>query len=229
MPPGIRGKIRKRGESDDVTIALARAVACGRQERLAPLCTLEGMLLKIGQPRDHGFGEPLGLLSDCHRRIEHFLQVLVVIASDASAADGSLVEGQRAQLEGALAYFATAAPRHTADEEESVFPRLKESAGPGADRVREMVARLEGEHDAADRRHRTVDALVRHWLTHGALSVPQRTELQTNLVALQALYRSHIAIEDGELFPAAARLLSTDQMNAIGGEMAARRRGVKKS
>ena len=31
------------------------------------------MLVKIGQPVDHGFDAPLGLLSDCHRRIEKFL------------------------------------------------------------------------------------------------------------------------------------------------------------
>lgn len=37
------------------------------------------MLIKIGHRPDHGFDEPLGLLSDCHRRIEHFLRVLTAI------------------------------------------------------------------------------------------------------------------------------------------------------
>ena len=39
------------------------------------------MLLKIGGPPEHGFDQPLGLLSDCHRRIEHFLFVLSTIAA----------------------------------------------------------------------------------------------------------------------------------------------------
>jgi len=37
------------------------------------------MYLKVGQRSDHGFDEPLGLLSDCHRRIERFLKTLAAI------------------------------------------------------------------------------------------------------------------------------------------------------
>ena len=33
------------------------------------------MPIQIGQGADHSFDEPLGLLSDCHRRIEQFLGV----------------------------------------------------------------------------------------------------------------------------------------------------------
>ena len=42
------------------------------------------MPIQIGQRADHGFDEPLGLLSDCHRRIEHFLRVLSTISADAA-------------------------------------------------------------------------------------------------------------------------------------------------
>ena len=38
------------------------------------------MLVRIGQPADHGFDERLGLLSDCHRRIEQFLGLLSTVA-----------------------------------------------------------------------------------------------------------------------------------------------------
>ena len=81
------------------------------------------MVLKIGHRPDHDFHEPLGLLSDCHRRIEHFLAVLTTIANHVDGAE--LRDDQRVQLAGAIAYFATAAPRHTADEEDSLFPRLR--------------------------------------------------------------------------------------------------------
>jgi hemerythrin-like domain-containing protein len=43
------------------------------------------------------------------------------------------------------------------------------------------------------------------------------------LAELTDLYRDHIAIEEGEVFPAAAKLLSKSERDAIGGEMAARR------
>jgi hypothetical protein len=35
------------------------------------------MPLQIGAAPDHDFDEPLGLLSDSHRRIEHFLDILI--------------------------------------------------------------------------------------------------------------------------------------------------------
>ena len=40
---------------------------------------------------------------------------------------------------------------------------------------------------------------------------------------LAAMYREHIAIEDSEVFPAAAAALTAEQRKAIGEEMAARR------
>ena len=43
------------------------------------------------------------------------------------------------------------------------------------------------------------------------------------LQSVWVIYRDHIAVEDCDLFPAAARLLSPDQMKDIGAEMAARR------
>lgn len=88
------------------------------------------MPIRIGQRPDHGFNEPLGLLSDCHRRIEHSLQVLLAVTEQV---DGQpLFAAHRSDLEGALAYFGTAAPRHTADEEESLFPRLRTAPDPAA-------------------------------------------------------------------------------------------------
>src|SRR5215471_17459172 len=108
------------------------------------------MLIKIGARPDHGFDEPLGLLSDCHRRIEHFLAVL---ASIAERSKGPLSPSERSQLEGALSYFATAAPRHTADEEQSLFPRLRASQDPAARAALDTVARLEHDHAIADGRH----------------------------------------------------------------------------
>ena len=179
------------------------------------------MVIRIGERPDHGFDEPLGLLSDCHRRIEHFLQVLIDITKDAVGA--VLTPGRRTDLEASLKYFATAAPRHTADEEQSLFPRLRASADPAAVTALATLARLEGDHTEAERRHDAVDGLVRRWLAEDTLDGRATTELAAHLTALQALYREHIAIEDHDLFPAATRLLSGDQMTELGAEMAARR------
>ena len=161
------------------------------------------------------------MLSDCHRRIEWFLNVLVRVAEQAHGE--VLNEEQRGALDAALRYFRDAAPKHTADEEESLFPRLRriESAD-----VRALLARIESleeEHVCADRSHGDVDHLGRLWLRDGRLSPEQASRLLTVLVQLRDLYRHHIATEDNEVFPAAAAALSASDREAIGGEMASRR------
>jgi hemerythrin-like domain-containing protein len=179
------------------------------------------MFIRIGAPADHNFTQPLGLLSDCHRRIERFLNVLKMTTDQ--AADRALTVRQRADIEAGLKYFATAARMHIADEEESLFPRLRESTDPAAAHALDMVARLERDHGDAERRHDAVDVLMRRWLADGHLDGAMTGELREHLAVLQRMYREHIAVEDRDLFPAAARLLTPDQIAAIGGEMAARR------
>jgi hemerythrin-like domain-containing protein len=177
------------------------------------------MPIQIGQRPAHGFDEPLRLLTDCHRRIEHFLNVLLVI--EQQAADAPLLPGLRADLEQALTYFATAAPRHTADEDESLFPRLKAAAADT--RILGLLTRLEREHELAARHHLAVESLGRHWLEAGRLGTAERAELRVHLHGLRDIYEQHIGLEDRELFPAAAEALSIAELQAVGREMAARR------
>jgi len=97
------------------------------------------MLIKIGGHPDHSFDEPLGLLSDCHRRIEHFLHVLELVAARNAH---PMTSAERIDLQTSRTYFATAAPRHTADEEQSLFPRLRASADPDARRPLDVLPLL---------------------------------------------------------------------------------------
>src|SRR5687767_373677 len=79
---------------------------------------------------DHGLEAPFGQLSECHRRIEGFLTVLLTVAD--SRRGGTLAEGDREILTAGLHYFRTITPRHSADEEQSIFARLRSSADPHA-------------------------------------------------------------------------------------------------
>jgi hemerythrin-like domain-containing protein len=182
------------------------------------------MALQIGQPLDHDFDEPLGLLSDCHRRIEHFLDVLRRI--EQVAAGRSLTPDEWRQIEGALRYFETAGPRHTADEEQSLFPRLRASGDASAERALRVLGQLEREHQMVDSHHQMINILCRRWLDHDRLSEEDARDLRDRLGDLQSIYREHIAIEDRQLFPVAKRLLSSADLHDIGLEMAARRRRI---
>jgi hemerythrin-like domain-containing protein len=179
------------------------------------------MFVKIGQPADHGFDEPLGLLSDCHRRIEQFLGLLSTVARNCRG--GPLDAGERRAVQQALRYFATAAPRHTADEEISLFPRLRACGEPATVESLGVLDELEADHRLAEQEHATVDALANVWLAAGVLSPPEVDRLLASLEDLQRRYARHIAVEDRELFPAASRVLTPAELEAIGREMADRR------
>jgi hemerythrin-like domain-containing protein len=176
------------------------------------------MPIVIGSKPEGTFDDPVGLLTDCHRRIERFLGVLVQVSTQSEA----LTKDQRASLEAALRYFREAAPKHTADEEESLFPRLRALRRPQIKPVLEKIEVLESEHDQADRILAQIDRLGESWLSEGSLPVSGHAQFSELVDRLADLYRGHIALEEGELFPAAADLPYPDR-EAMGREMAARR------
>lgn len=177
------------------------------------------MPVQIGA-KIHDFAEPLGLLSDCHRRIEMFLGSLSAIAKVAGPPLND--EGRRA-LQNALRYFREAAPKHAADEEQSLFPRLNALHSEEFDAMLERMEELEKDHHWAESLHTEVDRLGRKYLAEGSLSDHDCAEFQNAMDALAAMYQRHIKLEDESLFPFAAQVLSDADKLAIAKEMAARR------
>ena len=116
------------------------------------------MPITIGKKPESSFMDPLGLLSDCHRRIEHFLGLLITVTADARG--GVLSGEQREALGVALRYFREAAPKHKEDEERSLFPRMRESRDEQVRAALATIATLEEDHVVVDRGHVEVDALV---------------------------------------------------------------------
>ncbi len=183
------------------------------------------MPVVIGAKRESGFTDPIGMLGDCRRRIEMFLNVLVRVAEQGRGE--ALSEEQRGALETALRYFREAAPKHTADEEDSLFPRLRQIESADVRALLARIESLEEEHVCADRSHEEVDCLGRLWLKDGMLQTDQAAHLLTLLLQLRDLYRHHIATEDDAVFPAAAAALPASDREAIGSEMACRRVGPR--
>src|ERR1041384_2359243 len=103
------------------------------------------MPIQIGQKLSPTFQQPLELLSDCHRSVESFLHVLILVAEQARG--GELNAQQREALETALRYFREAAPKHTADEEESLFPRMRELGDKATREALITIQNLEADHD----------------------------------------------------------------------------------
>jgi len=179
------------------------------------------MPVTIGAKPAGDFSNPIELLGDCHRRIERFLAVLVAVTRQAHG--GPMSPEQRDEWLRALDYFRNAAPRHTADEEESLFPRLREIKLLQIRDVLPKIQELENDHEMASEWHDLVEQLGRRWLADGRLT-PEDTEFLSDALArLSELYAHHIALEDQSVFPLAAAVLPNREKANIGIEMAKRR------
>lgn len=182
-------------------------------------CYPRDMPVQIGV-RPHSAADPMGLMSDCHRRIEMFLAALERAGQALERpADGTLRDG----LAAALRYFREAAPKHNADEEASLFPRLRATGSAEAAEALALLERLEREHRWADSLHATVDALGEKYLAHGPLPAAEAARFRAAVAELRAMYGEHIGLEDQVVFPLAVRLLSPEAKAEVTREMAARR------
>jgi len=179
------------------------------------------MPVNLGTTGQPDFDQPIELMMDCHRRIEHFLGVLQKVA--ARYPDQPLDSQGREALETTLNYFRSAAPRHTADEEQSLFPRLRQVDSPEVKQAMAEIDRLESDHRKAEAAHARLDELGRQWLDDGTLSGESLAEFRGLLDELAQAYGEHIAIEDDSVFELATRVLTAEQLRAIGNEMKQRR------
>ncbi len=178
------------------------------------------MPVQIGA-QSHSFSDPTGLLSDCHRRIEMFLGTLERVAS---VIDHPVTEETRAALESALRYFREAAPKHTADEEQSLFPRMRLKRDPNVEAAIKRLEPLEHDHLLAGSLHAEMEELGQRYLAVGSLESTGVEAFRKAIASLVSIYKQHIRIEDDLVFPLAKRLLSIADIAAIADEMAARRK-----
>ena len=118
-------------------------------------------------------------------------------------------------------YFELAAPDHHADEEVDLFPVAREAArSAGASDVIAALDALEGEH-------RTMEAAWAALRVHlDALRAGDAAAVDAVRVGgFAALYRAHVAIEEGVVYEDARRRLPAATRAALARAMVARRRG----
>jgi hemerythrin-like domain-containing protein len=170
------------------------------------------MAIQIGAKPDSGFDDPIGMLMDCHRRIESFLGILCVVVGRAQGR--SLTDEERDAVQAALKYFRTGGQRHTLDEEESLFPRLRKSV---ADSFKD-IDRLENDHHEANKLHESVDRLYSTWVESGVLGSNDTMQLLSETERLKQLYSDHIQVEETIVFARATQVLDSHAISAIGTE-----------
>jgi hemerythrin-like domain-containing protein len=164
-----------------------------------------------------GFEVPLEMLSACHGRVERQCQTLRRLVPHL-AAHGPDTDARKAAA-AVMRYFDTSARHHHEDEEHDLFPALlKHATGDALAPVTGLVAQLLREHRLLEQRWLRVRAVLQE-VAQGHAAPLAAAEVE----ALVTLYEAHIAREEGELLPLAARWLSGAPLEAIGRAMRERR------
>ncbi|MEO8347074.1 MAG: hemerythrin domain-containing protein [Betaproteobacteria bacterium] len=166
-----------------------------------------------------GFDAPLEMLAACHERIQAQCSTLQRLAAHFATAGSD--DAARTAAHNVIRYFDTAGRHHHEDEEQDLFPALIESmAGSDPICIRQLVDSLTVEHRELERRWQT----LRAWLARvevGDAAAPQPEQIDQFVDR----YEQHIAREEQELLPMAARLLDSAAVDRISQSMS-RRRGV---
>ena len=167
-----------------------------------------------------GFEVPLEMLSACHGRVERQCQTLLRLVPHLAANGPDQAAREAAQS--VMRYFDTSARQHHADEEEDLFPALLQAApDAGLAPLRELIDTLRAQHRELEQVWGQLRAKL------DGILPGMKPELGADEVErLVKLYRSHIAREEEELLPLAARFLGDAQLDVVGRAMRARR-GIK--
>jgi len=156
-----------------------------------------------------GFDDPIALLRACHDKILAHCELLEGLPDSPDKAVATQVHR----------YFNTSAPLHHRDEEEDLFPRINGQSL----KIAELVHKLKKEHQALDSLWGTLAAELK--------SPPENGFSEAFVSAAQEfcrLNRDHVALDNRNLLPMAAGILSQQDLGALGETMAARR-GVRYS
>ena len=158
------------------------------------------------------FDEPLEMLLACHGRVRDFCRQLDALP--AYLADHGLDQAARNSIAGIVRYFDIAGPAHHQDEEDELFPIIRDSL----QHTLPKLERLHNDHEYLQQAWQQIRAeLLALTDTQPQLSCAPLVSTFTTL------YREHAQLEEEWLFPTAASLLSPDQLRAAGQRMAKRR------
>lgn len=169
-------------------------------------------------PTSPGFETPLEMLEACHERLQGQLATLGRLAAwlpehgpDAQA---------RQAAASVMRYFDLAAVKHHQDEEDDLFPVLRQRVDePRRSELGALIDWILADHQKLF----AAWALMRAKLE--PLSRGEAVDLSpAEVEGFAQHYCSHIGREEGELLPIARSLLTEQDVAALSGTMTARRR-----
>ncbi len=160
------------------------------------------------------FDDPIALLMACHDRVRHYAGLVLKLA--VHLPEHGADEPARQAAATILRYFDVAAPLHHQDEEEDLFPLL--AARGGEDLGQLAGASLFEEHVELAKLWQEVRSKLL------LIAAGEGADLPLALAQeFSERYPAHALLEDEQIYPHAASLLSEQEMIELGRKMAARR------
>jgi hemerythrin-like domain-containing protein len=165
------------------------------------------------------FDHPLEMLHACHGKILHQCETLQKMAGH--LADKGCDQQVRQAAQDILRYFDSAGQFHHQDEEEDVFPALRLAAGSDQPKLHNLLGRLLSEHIVMLGAWNALRPVLLQLADGANVLLPE-----TLVGDFIGSYSKHIAVEERDLLPMAARLLGPQQTAMIGKRMAQRRGAI---
>jgi len=164
--------------------------------------------------------EPFALMWACHRRIEQRMELLQGVPERLADPDASVRAEALAVLGGVHAFLSTVGIHHTGDEEEGLYPMLRETGDPECIRALDEV---DQEHMRLEPILVAFDRQAGRMIATEALDDQAVSELGRLVATLQRLYQAHIRHEEETLYPRAEALLTPEQIVQLSRGMRDRR------
>jgi hemerythrin-like domain-containing protein len=161
--------------------------------------------------------DALSLLLGCHQRIRHFSDVAWRLAESPQAPDLDRADAARAVLR----YYTIALPLHEADENESLYPRLKSVLPPGE--LAEANQAMVDQHVGIDVAVAELIPMWREIEWNPSVQEGLSERLRNCTIRLRELWNVHLALEEEQVVPAMRRYLSEADLLAVQQEMRLRR------
>jgi len=162
------------------------------------------------------FDEPIDALYICHdnilRRMDSIRHMADQIATDGDGAFSGQIESWRE----IFSFIDHSIANHTRDEEEGLFPMLR-------DRLGAPVREMETQHDWAEETERWLRERF-ELLIDADDRAGMLPEFIRRATELARFYEAHIALENETIFPEARTALAGEQLAELGRLMRAHRR-----
>jgi len=163
------------------------------------------------------FDHPLQMLKACHDRIKAQCETLHKLAAHLPIHGCDALAQEAAS--NVMRYFDSAGRHHREDEENDLFPLVMLVArGQNAGGLAPLIDQLHREHEEIEQIWLKLrDAL--ETIAYGENAPMDDLEVDR----LCGMYREHFAIEEANIFPLAAKILTPEQLSAFGRGMRQRR------